>query len=72
MTDDLITTLANQAGLTREEAKRVIRTIDNYRLEKGEKAYQDLLSGVYQIVDTAKTDGVPLSVLIDAIQRRKS
>jgi hypothetical protein len=64
MTDDL--------DLTPEEMRRATRVIENFRLENGEAAYRELVDFAKKAVNTAKADGIPLYVLLEAMQRRPS
>jgi hypothetical protein len=60
MTDDL----------TPEEKQRVFDSLENYRSEKGEAAFRELIDFAKWAVEMAETDGVPLSLLLEAMRHK--
>jgi hypothetical protein len=64
--------LAAKAGITLEEARRIIKVIDQQRLEMGDEAFQQVVTQVSEIVRIAEADGVSPVVLLEAMSRRLS
>jgi hypothetical protein len=67
-----IAKLAEETGMTPDEAKKIVEILEDHRVEWGEEAYREFVDGCKEITTMAKADGVPLSAMVDALSRRKS
>jgi hypothetical protein len=72
MSERIIRRIVEQTGMSEELARQAFTVLDNYRLENGDEAYRAVLAGIRQLGEEAARDGVSITVLLEAIQRRKS
>jgi hypothetical protein len=72
MNERIIRKIVEQTGMSEKLARNAFNVLDNYRLENGDKAFRELLTGIREVGEEAERDGVPLSTLLEAKIRRPS